>query len=118
MSRLIDANKFEKYLLEKFGPGGDSFVWFLYGLIAEQPTVKQDNWIPCSDGLPDKEKDVRVQLSNGLVFQGFIDDNGWNLGCSSLMCLPINCVDTLETEELKVIAWQPLPQPYKEADSK
>ena len=89
-----------------------------YEDLEEQGKLVENQWIPCIYRLPENEKNVQVQLTNGLVFQGFVDDNGWNLGCSGLMCLPINCVDTLETEELKVTAWQPLPVVFKEADSK
>ena len=68
---------------------------------------KENGWIPVSERLPDKRKDVIATTKYG-GFMGmygtwlktaFIDDYGeWNGECIGG----------------KVVAWMPLPEPYKE----
>lgn len=103
MSRLIDADKFKKYLLEKFGPSQDSTVLFLYGLIAEQPTVEQDNWISCSDRLPDDYVNVLTCDKKGNMHI-FSHCKGYEYP----FCIPPD-----HTRYYMPVAWQPLPQKYK-----
>lgn len=85
----------------------------IYKRIEKDNEVGNDRWVLCSERMSGKEVDVQVELNNGLIFQGFIDSGCWNLGCSGLMYLPIECVDMPEEIELKVIAWRPLQQRYK-----
>lgn len=85
--------------------------WFkvdeVYALIKSQPTT--DSWIPVSSGKLPKEEDysedgfVLVQTGGGIIYKGcyeiengfWVDETGFKF-----TYLPI--------------AWQPLPQPYKE----
>lgn len=71
--------------------------------------IKDDNgkWIPCSERLPEKHKDVITTTKHdgfmGMygtwMRTGFIDDYGeWNGECIGG----------------KVTAWMPLPEPYRE----
>lgn len=72
-------------------------------IVRKQPKVGE--WIPCSARLPEDEKTKIVTLSSGVVESGFWNErNWWCIGDS------IN----LETRTGDVIAWQPLPEPYKE----
>lgn len=113
MSRLIDADRLIKYLLERFGPSQDSTVWFLYGLIAEQPSVEQDNWIPCSERLPEKCEMIIFQCKNGDMFVGkFKGLDSYNKEIWSTYGAKGRVMNGR-----KGMAWQPLPQPYKEVDS-
>ena len=89
----------------------DTFVTYME-LIAElQEAIEQDEkengWIPVSERLPEKNKDVitTVKYSGFMGMYGrwlktaFIDDYGeWNGECIGG----------------EVIAWMPLPEPYKE----
>lgn len=63
-------------------------------------------WIPCSERFPDKETKYLVCLENGEVkiseYETFLDRNGY-LVHAWKRCL-----------KHKVIAWQPLPDPYIE----
>ncbi|WP_310603585.1 DUF551 domain-containing protein [Anaerosporobacter sp.] len=108
--RLIDTDKFEKYLLEKFGPSQDSTVLFLYGLIAEQPTVEQDNWISCSERLPSNKQQVIVCDNIATWVCNFEEEHGF--------CTPYFGGTFNYRIYEHVIAWQPLPEPYKGVGSK
>lgn len=74
-------------------------------LIKQQPTIPQ--WIPVSERLPNSKKMVLVSLKTGLgewVETDFIDPFGtiyepWSRHWSC-----------------DVIAWMPLPEPYKEGE--
>lgn len=109
MSRLIDADA----LIE------DINVWFAdsYHLIDSvkeridaAPTIEQPHWIPCSERLPD---DVEIGeeyptvifcTSDGAVYVGgyehYLGGKWWYM-------------DTWEDEAKGVVAWMPLPEPYR-----
>lgn len=68
-------------------------------------TPDADKWIPCKERLPDKKGEylctIRYTTWNGKVDRGifsgyYTKTNGWQIG------------------EGIVIAWMPLPEPYKE----
>lgn len=79
--------------------------------IEEAPTIepKQGEWIPCSEGLPDLEEYVLVTLRYGETMIMALDwDDGkieWKTQEESLIY-----------DDEEVIAWQPLPNPWKGAD--
>lgn len=69
----------------------------------EQP--QKSGWIPVTERLPEKYDDVLVCDLNGSdlrgIYVGFRDENNiWRFSC---------CGDAIEN----VIAWTPLPEPYK-----
>lgn len=73
-------------------------------IIREQPTAYNGGWIPCSERLPEVEADVLLSLRSLDVYTGFrantegcfyVDGEGY-------------------TECYNVLAWQPLPEPYKQ----
>lgn len=70
--------------------------------------VLEPKWIPCSERLPGEDTDVLVTLKCGLI--GIMqkkladDDNGE----------PCYIWQDFEGEEHEVIAWLPLPEPYRE----
>ena len=83
-------------------------VYAVIHIINQQPTT--DGWIPCSERLPEKEDlsddgFVLVQEGQGAMFKGrydtdmstWYDDVGLDFSHG-------------------VVAWQPLPQPYKESE--
>ena len=72
-----------------------------------------NGWIPCSERLPDKAGyEVIATLENScgqrrvaIIFTGYGDESFWH--CNN---------KEIDIEVWKVIAWQPLPDPYKEND--
>lgn len=81
-------------------------------LINNQPQV--NNWIPCSDGknLPNKMHNVKWDYTT---------NRGDDKGCSVLVTIKGGFVNETifwkhmnDFDEDDVIAWQPLPEPYRE----
>ena len=84
-------------------------------MIRNMPTVDNtDNgWIPCSERLPEIDGNtsdtVLVCGSNGFLYMAFwCDDLQWRFCECGMAKEPV-----LWTE---IIAWQPLPEPFKERD--
>lgn len=79
--------------------------WYQKGY---QDGLNADKWIPCEERLPRRNVDVLVYRPKMAMpffvdrYEGFYgeDDNEWYEGWA----YSTNC---------EVIAWQPLPQPYK-----
>lgn len=67
--------------------------------IAELET-KNNGWIPCSERLPDKEGNYLTVIDGCMMPDITLFANG-------------NFIDFLGEEDSSIIAWQPLPQPYK-----
>lgn len=67
-----------------------------------------NGWIPCSERLPDIEADVLLTLRSLDIYTGFrANTDGYFYVEGTDDCyIPLD----------NVVAWQPLPQPYKECD--
>lgn len=101
--KLIAA--IEAYAKDKAAKG----CWYdrLWGLrmaieiINQQPKVGE--WIPVSEGLPDKNIGVQatIEMPHGklCVFEAWLQNGRW--------IVPPRC------REGKVVAWQPLPEPWE-----
>lgn len=93
-------------------------------LVNERPKGK---WIPVSERLPEKSGDYLVSPSDGVLedYSDFsevmimpYDADGEAFGWWTDKYDPVSLgyLDS-DFEEFEVIAWQPLPEPYKEADN-
>lgn len=67
------------------------------------PSADIPTWIPCSERLPEENKRVLITTAWGYVTIGWVKQNIWSTG------LIVNLRDF-------VIAWMPLPEPWKGAD--
>ena len=64
--------------------------------------MTQTEWIPCSERLPDDDRTKVVTLANGNAEAGYYSNGDW-------WCVG----DTISLENPTVIAWMPLPEPYR-----
>lgn len=73
--------------------------------INEQPTIEPEpHWIPCTERLPEIWDYVLCSQVNGDVGEGkLLDDGYWHI-----------CYDQSHRRKTWVVAWQPLPEKFKE----
>lgn len=92
---------------DEWSKGWDEAITEAIKIVERQPKV--DKWIPCSEGLPEGWVQVQVREKHTghlwLPQVGEFLNGKWWL---KWQLYPLN--DRL----LEVIAWQPLPEPYKE----
>lgn len=63
---------------------------------------KKNEWIPCSERLPETDRQVIVQTEHGLITDGRWTGDTW--------------FTTDDYTCYGVVAWMPLPEPYKESE--
>lgn len=76
--------------------------------MAVQALEQEPKWIPASERLPEEGLTVLILAENGHIEFGQRDENKWEWLAES--------ISGYWTEAEDVIAWQPLPEPYEEAD--
>ena len=69
----------------------------------EQDVEEETRWIPCSERLPENEMNVIAQFSSGTVTELRYAGNGIFKGI-------------YDYSTKVIIAWMPLPEPYKEGE--
>ena len=105
MSRLIDSDKLLKDF-EKAKEGCKHLHELLFfdgvmAIVDNQPTV--GGWIPCSERFPENKARVLITKTTGTVDIGHCNKNSNN-----------EWRDSGGYKTDNVVAWQPLPEPYKE----
>ena len=80
----------------------DDLSRMLDELIAEN----KGEWIPCSERLPETHQDVLLELRSGEMLTGFKAETEPYFYC--------HCEGGCYVEPQNVLAWQLLPEPYKE----
>ena len=109
--RLIDADVFKEYICNAYErvkhmyPDGGEWARQITEDfckdIDDQPTAETEwEWIPCSERLPEKRQDVIVTVNDGAIYT---DTDEW-IG-TGFFAYGHN-----------VIAWQSLPDPWKEEE--
>lgn len=141
--RLIDADalkpKVEAMVIHKFNEsdyeygGNQAFDYVADILIDDAPTIEaEQRWIPCSERLPEDIKPVIVTWKNTdpksyyqyIVGKHFIGTahykNGkwfWYSSVTEDLLAEYGRCDSEEFDEaIEVVAWMPLPDPYKGGD--
>lgn len=64
--------------------------------------VQENSWIPCSERLPEEYAQYLVCYEDGECFVYWLEDADWARG-------------VIEKEH--IVAWMPLPEPYKGEES-
>ena len=108
---MIDEKKIYNYIKELINPYGKPFEGTSYELGNKimdyiKNMEKIGEWIPCSERLPENISTVIVQVKEieKPTFGWYGSISGWRL---------IE-IDFVELKGFTVIAWQQLPEPYKE----
>lgn len=84
----------------KFSPSEIQIIADKYA--KEQSTIKQPHWIPCDEKLPRKER-VLITMRDGCVTIGRqFDKNDWSTHEGKY-----------NARDFDVVAWMPLPEPYR-----
>ena len=78
---------------------------YAINMIRKAPTASED-WIPCSDRLPKENGEYIVSLEDSVYPWARFFNGKWFM-------LPNNAI-AREFGEYEVIAWMPLPKPYRE----
>lgn len=104
--RLIDADRLlSERMKSKYYhlPNGDIAIPLID--IEHAPTVGTGSWIPITDALPQANEEVLITLSSGdIITIGWINKDGEWLIYEGDGNADIN----------DILAWQPLPEPYRE----
>lgn len=101
----ISSEKIEEFIEKQHSIDGmvsthDFELW-----LEEQPTVGE--WIPCSERLPEESGKYLGQLDWGNITDIYFSKK-WQKW---------NAHDSQEPKHaIEVVAWMPLPEPYKEGD--
>lgn len=75
----------------------------LIAFASAQPERKT-GWIPCSERLPEEDREVLITAWRDTVMIAWLDDGEWTNDAVTF------------TDSSKVNAWMPLPEPYRKPD--
>ena len=100
---LISQNKGIRYAIKIVNELAEEFA-------TDINVVSNNGWIPCSERLPEKEVDVLVCFSNDMDCVIAYRTKMMN---TNLKDVWVNS-STAQIISSNIIAWQPLPQPFKE----
>lgn len=115
MARYIDADALIE-TMKKVEKGYEDAMtrpswWTSYSVISEQPTAyDKDGWINVSERLPESGVSVIVSYKDRFLSQADGTCGGWYDVANMIWHL----TDYEYSDNVEVIAWQPLPEPYKE----
>lgn len=95
--------------------GRSSFMEFLE-VLDEVEKEHNNGWIPCSEKLPERNKDVLCWVKSKTIsgtetyILGSCDNGFWFLKTHEIDR------ERFPVKDYEVVAWQPLPEPYKESE--
>ena len=108
---LKDATKYgNKNAEQQYNSYNTMMMYEIADMIEDAPTVEPNQWIPCSERLPEDIDENLIECY--LVTDGFLIWMAYyksNIGWVFAECT--NSDKIIDWTE--ITAWQPLPQPYK-----
>lgn len=124
--RLIDAD----VLTEKYGDWyteegcEEGYIGTVRGIVDSMPTVQTERrWIPCSESLPEEDTDVLVSVhflglkqTSPRRWNGHIRES-WYVDVARMIGDEWSSASDefkVAKDRHKIIAWMPLPEPYRE----
>ena len=144
---MIDEKKLIESLRSSLNTGRETFpIDLIVECIEEQPKIGE--WIPCSERMPENEVEVEITYTrNGptgdkyfLIARAFYEDGTMNTEDSDYVwfdkdnwkydedkdayIIPegwweeVKFGEEFGVVDMPVIAWKPLPEPYKEQEEK
>ena len=117
MSNYVDADKLKQQVESPYTeyPIMIQIRRAIKEFIDSAPTIDIPQWIPCSERLPEEGDRIilclndtakrKTWFSDGKVYEGIYGSNGFMRVGDNRIC-----------EQGDVIAWMPLPEPYKEGE--
>ena len=125
ISRQAAIDALNKKRIETMGKGKDvNPIWECLDVVAQVPSAQpEQRWISCSERLPEKEDVYLVTFDKKCLLENEADvsdahwiDSKWQYAMiehyehkmPKLIVEPIG--------ELKIVAWMPLPEPWKEEE--
>ena len=116
MSRYIDGNVLKANI-------NTAFWSEIEKIIDSAPTIEVPTWIPCSERLPEDSGDYLVRPSDNtlddysefeeiMIMPYDVDCEAFGWWTSYFDPISLGFVDS-EFTDYEVIAWMPLPKPYK-----
>lgn len=118
MSRLIDADAFKEYMRKSLeetrgcypdkGEWAEAVTEQFCKDIDDQPTIEPQRWIQCSERLPEHSERYLVTAFDGTDRRTTVVPYQPRNGTWAL---------TGRMAYWKVLAWMPLQEPYKEAET-
>lgn len=115
---MIDENKLRALIInsggcdakDDYSRGWDDAIEEVLDILDNQPKVGE--WIPVSERLPEHATKVCLSLeSSDPVLVAVIDENG---NTTTSVDFLIEDTRACALNDNSIIAWQPLPEPYKE----
>ena len=105
MGRLIDADELLKHKYHDSNRYENAVACYY---ICNAPTIDVPSWIPCSERLPNNDEEVIVSVEDDRADNTFkYTTTAWRYGD----------VWVSDNERIcGIIAWMPLPKPYKESE--
>ena len=110
MSDTISRQAAIRWVKTECNPYGNPTLDFESGKkviehLEQMPSAQpEQRWIPTSEKLPEYDKPVLLSTAWGKTEIGFLTQRGWMIVACSYR----------EFEQGAVVAWMPLPSPYRE----
>lgn len=101
--------KYKVRLFRKTYAEGRADQWWLdIGAIHRLPSAEPQRWIPVTERLPVIENNIGKRV---------LVTTSWGMACEAWYCKDHWEIHDISYKLTSVIAWQPLPEPYKGGDS-